>query len=53
VRIAKAREFLQQTNMKIQDIAQQTGYHNLNSFNRMFKKFTGRTPSEFRQTKQT
>ncbi|MDF2650675.1 MAG: AraC family transcriptional regulator, partial [Paenibacillus sp.] len=40
VRINKAKEILLQSNMKIQDIALRVGYQNMNSFNRMFKKFS-------------
>jgi two-component system, response regulator YesN len=50
VRIRKTKEILLQSNKKIQDIATQVGYLNMNSFNRMFKKYTGQTPSDFRNT---
>ncbi|MCU6709582.1 helix-turn-helix domain-containing protein [Paenibacillus sp. J5C_2022] len=49
VRIDKAKEVLSGSVMKIQDIAKEAGYHNMNSFHRMFKKFTGCTPSEYRK----
>lgn len=49
LRIAKAREFLLQSDDRIHLIAEKVGYQNLNSFNRMFKKFTGLTPSEYRK----
>lgn len=51
VRIEKAKQLLEHTDDRIQDIATQVGYLNLSSFNRMFKKFTGVTPSELRQNK--
>ncbi len=51
VRIRNARELLETSDMKIQEIAEKVGYQNLNSFNRMFKKFTGVTPSEFRKNR--
>lgn len=50
VRITKAKHILIESNLRIQDVASQVGYLNMNSFNRMFKKFSGLTPSEFRQT---
>jgi len=50
IRIGKAKEYLLQSNMKINDIAIKSGYQNMNSFNRMFKKLTGYTPSQFRQS---
>ncbi|RAV08307.1 helix-turn-helix domain-containing protein [Paenibacillus contaminans] len=49
VRINKAKELLALPDIKIQETAAQVGYQNINSFNRMFKKFTGVTPSEFRK----
>jgi len=51
VRVRKAKALLSDTTMKIQDVAARAGYQNLNSFNRMFKKFTGQTPSEYRRSK--
>ncbi|MDF2959382.1 MAG: hypothetical protein K0S39_1117 [Paenibacillus sp.] len=49
VRINKAKELLLRSELKIQETAAKVGYHNLNSFNRMFKKYTGMTPSEFKK----
>jgi YesN/AraC family two-component response regulator len=49
VRITKAQEMLLHSNRKIQEVAKRSGYQNMNSFNRMFKKFSGITPSEFRK----
>jgi two-component system response regulator YesN len=49
VRIDKAKKLLLNPDIRIQDAAQFVGYQNINSFNRMFKKFTGFTPSEFRK----
>jgi two-component system, response regulator YesN len=53
VRINIAKELLMNSDIKIQDAAAQVGYQNINSFNRMFKKFTGVTPSEFRKAELT
>lgn len=50
-RIEKVKELLLCSDMKIQEAARQVGYQNINSFNRMFKKFTGQTPSQFRKTR--
>jgi two-component system response regulator YesN len=50
VRITKAKGLLLRSDLKIQDAAAQVGYNNLNSFNRMFKKYTGMTPTEFRRS---
>ncbi len=51
VRIRRACELLLSTDARIQDIAEQVGYNNLNSFNRTFKKSTGQTPREYRMEK--
>ncbi|WP_158560378.1 helix-turn-helix domain-containing protein [Paenibacillus contaminans] len=48
-RIAKAASLLADNDMKIHDAAKAVGYQNLTSFNRMFKKYTGLTPSEYRK----
>lgn len=49
VRIREAQRLLLNTNNKIQEVALNSGYQNLNSFNRMFKKLNGVTPREFRK----
>lgn len=52
IRVSRAKELLSCSDVKIQDAAARVGYQNINSFNRMFKKFTGVTPSEFRKVEQ-
>ena len=52
LRIQKAKELLEGTDMKIGDIAERVGYRH-SYFNRIFKKQTGVTPSQFRQSKRT
>jgi len=49
LRIVKAKELLLHSKIKIQDIAEQVGYINTNSFIRMFRKATGISPGEFRR----
>lgn len=49
VRIGEAKRALLETDLKIQDVALRSGYQNINSFNRMFKKFSGLSPREFRK----
>ncbi|OBZ08730.1 helix-turn-helix domain-containing protein [Bacillus sp. FJAT-26390] len=49
IRVAKAKELLTGTTLNINDISRQVGYHNITSFNRMFKKVTGFAPGEFRK----
>ncbi|SFS69068.1 AraC family transcriptional regulator [Paenibacillus sp. BC26] len=48
-RIDLAKSLLKGADLRIQDVASQVGYQNINSFNRMFKKISGVTPSEFRK----
>lgn len=49
LRIQRAKELLQNPELKIQDIAVQVGYQNVNSFIRMFKRYSGVTPGEYRK----
>lgn len=51
VRIRIAQRMLLETDLKIQDISLRSGYQNINSFNRMFKKFSGMSPREYRKEK--
>ncbi|WP_309122023.1 AraC family transcriptional regulator [Paenibacillus sp.] len=48
-RIRKAAELLLETRMKVQEVAEAVGYRNITSFNRMFKKYTGLRPSDYRK----
>ncbi|MFE5324020.1 helix-turn-helix domain-containing protein [Paenibacillus sp. NPDC056579] len=50
IRIRKAQELLSGTDTSINDVSLQIGYRNITSFNRMFKKWTGMTPSEYRRS---
>lgn len=47
-RLAKVRQLLLETDDSITDIAYSSGFSNINSFNRLFKKYQGVTPSEYR-----
>ena len=48
-RVNEAKRLLKdQPNIKIEEIAEQVGYNSKSSFNTVFKKITGKTPSEFR-----
>lgn len=51
-RIRQAESLLVNGRMKIQEVAEAVGYRNIASFNRMFKKYTGLKPSEYRKSKQ-
>jgi YesN/AraC family two-component response regulator len=48
LRIEKAKELLRDTDMKINDIAEKSGYQ-ASYFNRIFKKQEGITPSQYRE----
>jgi two-component system response regulator YesN len=48
VKMDKAKEMLKKTRKSIFQISGELGYQNPESFIRMFKKTTGRTPSEYR-----
>lgn len=47
-RLAKVRQLLLESDDSITDIAYLAGFSNINSFNRIFKKYQGMTPSEYR-----
>ncbi|MBB6635011.1 helix-turn-helix domain-containing protein [Cohnella thailandensis] len=49
VRMNKATEMLRETDLKIQEIASLVGYYTVASFNRVFKRYAGITPSEYRR----
>ncbi len=47
-RVEKARMLLRTPGMHIQDVAEQTGFTDVAHFSKVFKKYTGMTPGEFR-----
>ncbi|WP_157259902.1 helix-turn-helix domain-containing protein [Paenibacillus sp. OSY-SE] len=49
MRIRQAKRLLRQPELKILDVAARVGYHNVNSFIRMFKNTTGLSPGEYRK----
>jgi len=48
-RIRRAKALFQNPNVRIIDIAFDSGFSSISSFNRAFKKATGQTPSEYRE----
>lgn len=46
----KAKELLKTTTFKIYEIAEMVGYRNVESFNRVFKKYYGISPLQYRKT---
>ncbi|REK71837.1 response regulator transcription factor [Paenibacillus paeoniae] len=51
-RIEWAIRLLRETPAKVSEIAKRVGYEDLKHFNRMFKRYTGETPSFFRERSQ-
>jgi len=49
LRMQKAKELLKTTNFKVYEIAEMVGYHNVEHFNRMFKKLHGISPAQYRK----
>lgn len=47
-RIDQVQQLLVSTKLELQDIAEQTGYENAKAMGRVFKKYTGITPSAYR-----
>jgi two-component system response regulator YesN len=47
-RMEKAKEFLGATSLPIEEISQKTGYNNSTYFYKVFKKYNGITPNEYR-----
>ena len=48
-RIEKAKHLLRSTNIQVQNIAQNCGILDVNYFTKIFKKYTDKTPNEFRK----
>ncbi len=52
IRIEQARIFLENTDWKNYEVAYNVGYDNPSYFNKLFKKYTGQTPNEYRAGKR-
>lgn len=50
LRIAKAKELLCGSNLKLYEIAEQVGYSDSKYFGKVFKETTGQLPNEYRKT---
>ncbi len=50
--IGKATEYLLDTDFSIEDISEKLGFSNSNYFRRVFKKLTGKSPSQMREMKK-
>jgi AraC-like DNA-binding protein/ligand-binding sensor protein len=49
VRLEKAKNLLLNRNLNVSEIAYEVGFQSLTHFNRVFKKFVGQSPTEFRR----
>ncbi len=49
-RIRNAKKLLATTNMTVRYVAYESGFSTLTNFNRHFKKLTGQTPVEYRES---
>ena len=49
IRVAEACKLLMKTQYTVHQICFKCGFHNLSNFNRLFKKYKGSTPNEFRK----
>jgi AraC-like DNA-binding protein len=52
IRVGKARDLLQNSNLRISEIAFAVGFQSLSQFNRVFKKLTRQSPTQFRALHQ-
>ena len=48
-RVSRAKKLLSTTDMSINSVSELTGFQHIRSFNRIFKKYEGITPSEYIQ----
>lgn len=49
IRLEKAKQFLETSSLPVHDIAELVGYQDVKYFFRIFKKWTGITPAEYRK----
>lgn len=49
IRIKKAKELLEETDLKIYEICQMVGYADTNHFSKLFERLNGCTPTEYRK----
>ena len=48
IRIEKSKNLLLNPNLRVSEIAYEIGFQSLTHFNRVFKKFLGQSPTEYR-----
>ncbi|WJH33445.1 helix-turn-helix transcriptional regulator [Paenibacillus sp. CC-CFT747] len=47
-RVEQAKRLLEQTGLPVAEIADKVGFPNANYFNKIFKRWTGATPGDYR-----
>ena len=52
VRMEKAAELLTHSDIKVYEVCNQVGYHNVQHFYKLFKLYTGCTPTEYRSPRK-
>jgi len=52
IRVGKARDLLGNSNLRISEIAFAVGFQSLSQFNRVFKKLSGQSPTQFRAARR-
>ncbi len=52
-RLEQAKELLNDSRVRVSDVAAEVGYSNFSYFSTLFKKYTGLTPNEYRQKWET
>jgi transcriptional regulator GlxA family with amidase domain len=48
IRVERARELLEDVDLRVSEIAFAVGFQSLSQFNRVFKKLAGKSPTQFR-----
>ena len=49
VRLEKAKRLMESTDLRMYEISDRVGYHNVEHFNRMFKKAYGTSPGDYKR----
>jgi AraC-like DNA-binding protein len=53
IRVGKTRDLLQDSQLRISEIAFAVGFQSLSQFNRVFKRLSGKSPSAYRAARST
>lgn len=51
LRLGRAQTLMETTDLKMYEISERVGYNNVEHFNRMFKKYLGISPGDYKKTK--